>query len=374
MRGKVSRQLDAVALINLESLIPAKHPIRRIKQLVDAVLVELEDEFEQMYAELGRPSIPPERLLKAKVLCALYSVRSDRQFCERLRYDLLFQWFLDLNPSEGSFNASTFSKNADRLLRHHASELFLLEVVELARSHDWISDEHFSVDGTLIEAWASMKSFRPKDEKDDEGRGPGGFADFKGQKRSNQTHGSKTDPEAKLLKKSAGSAAQLCFGAHAVMENRHGLCVLFDVRSAVGKGCTEHEVALEQLDELTMRGFEPRTVGADRGYHNQQFVRACREREIAPHVAQVKGRRTPGLDGRTTRHPGYRVSQRIRKRIENLFGWIKTTGAFRKTRYRGVERTHFQAQLVAAACNLVRMAKLLADSTSDPPRSTLAAG
>lgn len=321
-----------------------------------------------MYASVGRPSIPPERLLKAKVLQALYTVRSDRQLCERLHYDLLYQWFLDMNPTDPAFDASTFSKNMDRLLSHHVAELFFAEVVDLARRHGWVSDEHFSVDGTLIEAWASTKSFRPKDEDDSDSGG--GFKDFKGESRSNETHESKTDAEAKLLKKSKGAAAKLCFTAHAVVENRNGLCVHMQVTQSVGEGCSEPDVASDQLDELTMRGFDPKTVGAEKGYHRKQFVSECCDRKIKPHVARIKGRKTPGLDGRTERGKNYKISQRIRKRAENIFGWNKTTGNFRKTRYRGVAKNHHAAQFVTAACNLVRMARLMINS---PPTQNAAA-
>ncbi len=347
-----------LALINLEDRIPAKHPIRRIKAMVDEVLRGMSGTFDEMYESQGRASIPPERLLKAKVLMVLYTVRSERQLCERLRYDLLFQWFLQMNPCESVFDHSVFSKNMTRLLEHGTSEIFFAEVVELARRHDWVSNEHFSVDGTLIEAWASMKSFRPKEETEDGTDQPegNGWQDYKGQKRSNQTHASRTDSEAHLLKKGKGKEAKLCFNAHAVMENRNGLCVLMDVTASVGR--TEAQQASDQLDELCMRGFEPRTVGADAGYHTKAFVRECRDREIEPHVAPHGGRKTPGLDGRHRRGQRYRASQKVRKRIEEIFGWVKTTGGFRKSRYRGVARTHLSAHFVTAACNLVRMAKL----------------
>jgi len=361
MRGTATKQTDLLTLINLEARIPAKHPIRRIKAMVDEILEGMDAYFDELYEELGRASVPPERLLKAKVLMALYTVRSERQFCERLNYDLLFQWFLDMNPSEAAFHATVFSKNMNRLLEHKSSELFFSEVVELARRHQWVSNEHFSVDGTLIEAWASMKSFRPKDDDSHDGNG---WQDFKGQKRGNQTHASRTDPEARLLRKGAGKEAKLCFAAHAAMENRHGLCVLMDVTASVG--VTEPEQALRQVDELCQRGFDPRSVGADSGYHTKDFVRGCREREVAPHVAAHPKRRTPGLDGRTRRGGAYQASQKVRKRIEEIFGWSKTTGAFRKTRYHGVERTGFCAHFVAAACNLVRMAKLMEESPPNP--------
>lgn len=367
MRGKKESQRDLLALINLEDRIPQRHPIRLVKAMVDTVLERLSGEFDRMYAQRGRPSIPPERLLKAKVLSALYSVRSDRQFCERLNFDLLFQWFLDMNPHEAAFDASTFSKNMDRLLGHRIAELFFMEVVELAQRQGWVSSEHFSVDGTLIEAWASIKSFRPKDEEPPPpGASRNDWVDFKGQKRSNDTHQSTSDPEARLMRKGPGKEAKLSYGAHAVMENRTGLCVLIDVRPACGEGCAEHEVASDQIDELTMRGFDVQSVGADKGYHTGKFVRECRDRFIAPHVARVSGRKTPGLDGRTARSEAYKQSQRARKRIENLFGWMKTTGALRKSRYRGVERTHHLTQFVAATANLIRMAKLLGQHPRSP--------
>ncbi len=230
--------------------------------------------------------------------------------------------------------------------------------MELARSHGWASDEHFSVDGTLIEAWASVKSFRRKDEPPPPPGQGNGWVDFKGEKRSNETNASTTDPEAKLVKYSAGDAAKLRYALHAVSENRNGLLVLLDVKQAVGEGCAEHEAASDQLDELTYRGFNVQTVGADKGYHTKACVQDCRDRAIAPHVARVKGRKTPGLDGRTARSTGYKLSQRLRKRIEENFGWMKAFGNFRKSRWKGAEKTNFVAQFVGATCNLMRMAKL----------------
>ena len=357
MRGRKPAQTTFVSLVNVEDRIPAGHPIREVKRLVNEVFREMNSHFEGLYCNWGRTSIPPERLLGAKVLMALYTVRSDRQFCERLRYDLLFQWFLDINPDEPDalFDASSFSKNQGRLLGDATADRFFALVVELARSRGWVSNEHFSVDGTLIEAWASLKSFRPKDESQGPGAG-NAWVDFKGEKRSNDTHQSTTDPEAKLVRKSAGKEARLSFAAHAAMENRHGLCVHLEVTPAVG--VTEGDAALAQLKQLRERGFNPKTVGADKGYHTGAFVGGCREEGISPHTAEVKGRSTEGLDGRTTGSPGYQTSQRIRKRIEEIFGWMKTTGGFRKSRYRGVERTHGLAQWVGASYNLVRMAKL----------------
>lgn len=373
MRGRATAQTSLITLLNVESRIPERHPIREIKRLIAQVFGDLDTYFDDLYAEGGRSSIPPERLLGAKVLMALYTVRSDRQFCERLRYDLLFQWFLDINPDEEEaiFDASSFSKNQERLIEHAISEVFFARVVELARAGHWASNEHFSVDGTLIEAWASMKSFRPKNEPP---QGPGAgnpWQDFHGEKRSNDTHQSTTDPQAKLLRKGAGKEARLCFAGHAVMENRTGLCVLFEVTPSVG--VTENETALRQVRELCDREFAPRTVGADKGYHTKDFVGGCRELGVAPHVAEVKGRQVAGFDGRRKKK-GYQTSQRIRKRIEEIFGWMKTSGGFRKTRYRGVERTHFCGQMVVATYNLLRLAKLQLEAMmADPPPAEVGA-
>ena len=353
MRGQIPGQPNFVSLINVETMIRADHPIRAIKRMSDEVLRTMSEHFDEIYAKDGAPSIPPETLLKGKVLQALYTVRSDRQLCARMQTDLMFRWFVDLPLDATVFDASTYSKNQARLLTHEVADLFFAEVVELARRHGWVSDDHFSVDGTLIEAWASMKSFRAKG--DDEGPGSGNaWMNFKGEKRSNDTHGSTTDGEARLVRKGPGKEARLCFGAHATMENRHGLCVLFDVHPAVG--APESAVAVEQMRELQNRGFEPKTVGADKGYHTKEFVTGLREKGIVPHPARK--------DGQKTLHVlltlAHAISQKVRKRIEEIFGWAKTTGCFRKSRYRGVERTHAQSQYVVATWNLVRMAKLFA--------------
>jgi len=357
MRGEQLKQTGFISLIDVESLIAADHPIRAIRRDVDLVLGRLHEHFNEIYAQDGRPSIPPEVLLKAKVLQALYTVRSDRQLCDRLQTDLLFRWFVGLQPDQVVFDASTFSKNQQRLLTHEVADLFFAEVVGLARERGWVSDEHFSVDGTLIEAWASTKSFRPKGEFGGPGAG-NPWKDFTGQPRSNDTHQSTTDPEAKLVRKSDGDRARLCFGAHAVMENRHGLCVLFSVRPAVG--APEAEVAVDGVQELINRDFTPRTVGADRGYHTRQFIEELRELNVEPHPALMPKRDPVGVVINTA----HRISQVYRRRIEEIFGWIKTTGNLRKTRYRGVARTHAGSQYVVAACNLVRMAKL---ALSPPP-------
>lgn len=360
MRGEKQSQVSVTCLINVETMIPGDHPIRTIKRLLNEVLVQMDAHFDEIYASNGRPSIPPERLLMAKVLMALYSIRSERQFCERLQYDLLFRWFLDLNPDETTFDHSTFSQNQSRLLKHKVADLFFAEVVWLAKNRGWLSDQHFSVDATLIEAWASLKSFKPK--QDDRGGGPGdgnGWADFKGEQRRNDTHSSTTDPEAKLVRKGDGREAKLAFSGHATMENRHGLCVLFEVHPAVG--APEADVAVKQIAELQQRGITPRTVGADRGYCSRPFIEGLRGHGVVPHPAPLKDRRLLGVKVRSKAH---QLSQKCRRKIEEIFGWAKTTGCFRKSRYRGVERTHAAAQYVVAACNLVRMARL----TLGPPK------
>jgi transposase len=355
MRGAIKSQPELVCLISPDSVVPKEHPIRTIKRYVDDVLRRMNRRLDAMYAQEGRPSIPPERLLKAKVLIALFSVRSEKLFVEQLHYNLLYRWFLDMDLSEPVFDNSTFSKNQERLMQHEVAKLFFGQVVKLAREQGWVSDEHFSVDGTLIESWASLKSFVPKDQPrsggDDDDPG-NADVNFRGQKRSNATHESTTDPEARLRQKAAGQEARLSFGLHALMENRHGLYVDLQVSSAVG--VTEGDAALEMLRQQK----RARSVGADKGYHHGPFVQGCRKRRILPHVATAKGRKIGGLDGRTTRTAAYALSQKIRKRIEEGFGWMKTVGGFRKTRFKGIGRTQLCAYFVGAACNLVRMATL----------------
>ncbi len=373
MRGRTEHQSAMLLGLTPEQLVPADHPIRHIKPIVEQALRALSPTFTQMYAVDGRPSIPPEHLLKASLLIALYSVRSERLFCERLQYDLLFKWFLDLNVTDPAFDASTFSKNRARLMEHHVAAAFFDAVLDEARRRNLLSDEHFTVDGTLLESWASMKSFRPKpqaadsqhpeadprEQRDDDppsasgGRNPD--AGFHGQKRSNATHASTTDPDARLMRKGKGKEAKLCVMGHVLMENRNGLAV--DVLLTQATGTAEREAAVRMLD----RRADPQrhgTVGADKAYDTRDFVADCRERGMTPHVTQNTSGRRSAIDGRTTRHPGYAISQRVRKRVEEIFGWVKTIGGGRKLRYSRLERNQLWAELTTATYNLVRMARI----------------
>jgi transposase len=346
--------------VTANDLIPPDHPIRAIKQLVDRALTTLSPSLSAMYAATGRHSIPPEHLLKASILMALYTIRSERQFCERLQYDLLFKWFLDLNIADRAFDHSTFTKNRQRLLDQQIAEQFFREVVSEAKRRRLLSADHFTVDGTLLEAWASLKSFKPKEPPADgdpppPGTGTGGKnpeVHFRGERRSNATHQSTTDPEARLARKGKGKEAKLCFQGHVLMENRNGLIV--DLRLTEANGRAEREAALEMLGDR--RGKRRKTVGADKGYDSQDFVQGCRARNVTPHVARKK--QYSAIDERTTTFPGYRLSQRIRKRVEEIFGWEKTVGGGRKLRFVGVVKNRLWFTLTGTAYNLVRMAKL----------------
>jgi transposase len=361
MRGSQDRQRSMLAIISIEARIPSDHPLRRIKKMADEELVRLSGVFNRMYSQVGRPSIAPERILKSLLLIALYSVRSERQFCEQLGYNLLFRWFLDMELDEESFDATVFSKNRDRLLEHEVGKLFFDAVVSQAREAKLMSEDHFTVDGTLIEAWASLKSFRPKEEDHpgdkDQGDPGNRWVDFHGEKRSNDTHESKTDPESRLARKGLGKEAKLCYGAHALMENRNGLLV--DLKITQATGTAEREAAEEMIKRQRKKGVRVKSMGADKNYDTRNFVDFLRGRKIVAHVAANTGRKGgSAIDGRTTRHQSYTISQRIRKRIEEIFGWVKTVGGFKKTRYRGSQRTQLAAWWVGAAYNLVRMAKL----------------
>lgn len=357
MRGHVDPQGSMFSYFSPESRVPAEHPLRAIKRDADVVLASLSAEFDELYAEIGRPSIPPERLLKASLLIALYSVRADRMFCEMLDYNILFRWFLDMSLEEQGLDQSNFSRLRERLDKTDLACRFFDAVVSEARKRGLLSDQHFTVDGTLIEAWASTaKSLRRKSGPPSEG-GPDdqGMVNFRGERRSNDTHESKTDPDAKLLKKGKGRETKLSYGGHALMENRNGLCVDIEVRSALE---TETEVAKDMLSRQARKRVRPTTLGADKGYHTKDFVAHLRKKNVAPHIAEIEGRKTPGLDARTTRHAGYAVSQRKRKRVEEIFGWMKAYGGLRRTMARGLPRVRIHAYIVAAAYNLLRMSRL----------------
>jgi transposase len=364
MRGKPQAQPEFLTILNLNQRVPVDHPLRGIKARVDKVLARLSPVFDALYALEGRPSIPPEQLLKSRILMALYSVRSERLFCEQLAYNLLWLWFLDRELDEGSFDPTVFTHNYERVLSADAAKLFFVEVYELSRQEGWTSDQHFTADGTLVEAWASLKSFVRKDgtdaakvqsAKDDDPGNP--TVNFHGEKRSNATHQSTTDPESVLYRKANGQASKLCFGTQVLMENRHGLCAAITVHNPITHD--EPTVALAQVDEhRELHQAKVTTLGGDKAYHQKKFVAGCRERKVAPHAACKDRVQVPGLDGRTTGGAGYRTSQRLRKRVEEIFGWMKTVGGLRRTRYRGVERTQAWAYFVAGAYNLLRIARL----------------
>lgn len=356
MRGDDTQQLTMLTAVTPDQLVPEDHPIRAVRVIVDRALEALSPVFNAMYKRLGRPSVPPEHLLKAMLLQSFYAIRSERQLCERLQYDLLFKWFLGLNVLDPVFDHSTFSKNRERLLEHAVAGQFFAAVRDEAQRHRLLSSEHFTVDGTLLDAWASMKSVQPRD-----GSGPasggGGknpSVDFRGQRRTNETHRSTTDPAARLARKGSGQAARLAFAGHVLMENRHGL--VMDVLINQADGPAERTGALAMLDRRTRRGRI--TLGADTAYDTADFVAGCRARQVTPHVAQHTTDRRSRIDARVTRHPGYQVSQRVRKRVEEIFGWTKTVGGGRKLRYIGIAKNQLWAYLTGAAFNLVRMVRI----------------
>lgn len=371
MRGSDGMQESLFTVAKLEDFVPSDHPLRAIQELVNKALTGLSGLFNEIYADHGRPSIPPEKLVRALLLQVFYSVRSERQICEQLRYNLLFRWFVGLAIDDAVWDHSVFSKNRDRLLEHAVIEAFFTEVMGLADANGLLSKEHFSVDGTLIQAWASHKSFRPKDGGDDQSPPTSGRnvdANWKGKARTNETHQSTTDPEARLFRKSANTGAILCYQGHVLMENRSGLVVGALVTQADGKN--ERVAALAMLD--TVPGKGAKTVGADKGYDTKDFVAACRERKVTPHIAIHDTRSHGGsiIDKRTTRHPGYVLSQVVRKRIEEHFGWAKTVGRLRQTVYRGVRRVDQHFKLTMTASNIVRMARILSAAPQELPHET----
>jgi transposase len=361
MRGLEKRSGSLFSYVDLEARVRRDHPLREIRQLADAALDSMTSAFDELYARTGRPSIAPEKLLRSMLLQAFYSIRSERLLMERLEFDLLFRWFVGLSIDDPVWDHSVFSKNRDRLLAGDVASRFLAALLAQRRVKRLLSSEHFSVDGTLIEAWASMKSFRPKrstgsDEPPSSG-GRNGEVCFKGEKRSNRTHESTTDPEARLYRKGPGMEAKLCFIGHGLMENRSALIV--DTRVTAADGHAERIAALAMLEA---RADRPRsvTVATDKGYDAEDFVNELRSMNVRPHLAQNANGRRSAIDRRTTRHVGYAHSQRIRKRIEEAFGWIKTVAGQRKTKFRGRDRVGWAFAFAAAAYNLVRLPKLMA--------------
>jgi len=357
MRGQDAQQAVMFSYISLEERIPADHPLRAIRAMADRALSSLSPLFSTLYPPTGRESIPPERLLRALLLQVLYTIRSERQLMEQMQYNLLYRWFVNLNMDDGAWDVTVFTKNRDRLLEGEVAQAFFEQVLAQARGAKLLSDEHFTVDGTLIEAWASHKSFKRKDEPPapprDGTRNP--TVNFKQEKRSNKTHRSTTDPEARLFKKSEGAGAQLCYMGHVLMENRNGLAV--SGRLTQAGGTAERDACLNMLEDLG--GNRRITLGGDKNYDVHDFVETLRSLKVTPHVAQNDTHRKSAIDGRTTRHPGYGVSMNKRKRVEEIFGWLKTVGMMRKTRHRGVEKIGWMFTLSLAAYNLVRMRNLL---------------
>jgi transposase len=360
MRGEDERSGSLFSYVDLEARVGKNHPLRVIRVIVNAALAALAGEFSALYSPIGRPSIPPEKLLRAMLLQAFYSIRSERQLMDRLEFDLLFRWFVGVGIDDAAWDHSVFSKNRDRLLAGDIAAKLLTAVLAQPRVKRLLSTDHFSVDGTLIEAWASMKSFKPKDGSDEppaDGSGRNRETDFHGQRRSNDTHASTTDPEARLYRKGAGKEAKLCFMGHALMENRNGLVV--DACLTPADGHAERIAALHMIEPRADRP-NPITLGADKAYDAEDFINELRAMKVTPHVAQNMSGRSSAIDGRTTRHAGYAVSQRIRKRIEEAFGWIKTIAGQEKTKFRGRERVGWAFTFAAAAYNLTRLPRLMA--------------
>jgi len=361
MRGEDENTGKIFSYVSAERRIPANHPLRAMRQMVDAALKEMSPRFDGLYAKVGRPSIAPEKLLRALLLQILYSVRSERLLMEQLDYNLLFRWFVGLEMDDPVWDATVFTKNRERLLGGDVAQAFFEKVTDEAKRRGLLSDEHFTVDGTQIEAWAGQKSFQRKDGSGkqpprDDGGNP--TLNFRGEKRSNDTHESTTDPDARLFTKLKGNAAKLCYVGHLLTENRNGLVV--DALLTQATGYAERSAAVTMLAKAARRRGKRITAGGDRGYDTRDFVMTLRQLDVTPHVAQNTTKRSSRIDQRTTRHPGYELSQRKRKRIEEVFGWIKTVGLMRKTRHRGSRRVGWMFTFTAAVYNLVRMRNLAA--------------
>src|SRR6266850_8416812 len=362
MRGDDAQlQTGMFSYVALEDRVPADHPLRPIRKLVDQVLVKMSKELGSLYSEIGRPSIPPERLFRALLLQVFYSVRSERLLMEELSYNLLFRWFVGLNMDEPVWDATVFSKNRERLLDGDIAQAFFDRVRQLAAASQLLSDEHFTVDGTLIEAWAGQKSFKKKGTPPSS---PGGSSnptvDFHGEKRTNATHASTTDPDARLYRKSRGSETKLGYLGHVLMENRNGLVMEAEV--TIASGYAERDAAVSMIDAIP--GENRITLGGDKAYDTRDFVADLRHLNVTPHVAQNTTNRSSAIDSRTTRHAGYAESQKKRKRVEEIFGWLKTVGLMRKTRHRGVRRVQWVFTFAAAVYNLVRIRNLTAEAVA----------
>jgi len=356
MRGEENKQAPLFSYISQEDRIPADHPLRSIRTMADEVLEGMSKRFSDLYSEVGRPSIPPEQLLRALLLQILYTIRSERLLMEQLDYNLLFRWFVGLTMDDPIWVPTVFTKNRDRLLDGDIAELFFKGVLGVARENKLLSDEHFTVDGTLIEAWASQKSFQKKGNPSSQRDDPGNpTVNFHGEKRANDTHESTTDPDSRLYRKGPGKEAKLCYMGHVLMENRHGL--VYDGCLSLATGTAEREEGKALVKRIPNRRNHRVTVGADKNYDTRKFARAMRRLKVTPHVAQ---KRSSAVDGRTTRHLGYKISQRKRKLIEEIFGWVKTIGLMRKTRHRGRERVGWMFRLALALYNMVRVNNLLA--------------
>jgi transposase len=354
MRGTDQDQSSMFSYVSAESRIPSDHPLRTTRAMTNRALAGLDRKFRSLYSRTGRPSIPPEQLLRALLIQVLYSIRSERMLMEQLEYNLLFRWFVGLEMDDRVWDVTVFTKNRDRLLEGEVAEAFFQAVLSEARSAGLLSDEHFTVDGTLIEAWASHKSFRPKDEDDGDGPRPR-ERDFHGERRKNDTHASTTDPEAQLFRKGQGKEAKLCFMGHVLTENRNGLVVASEVTQATGTA--EREASIRMLERA--KRARRSTLGGDKNYDTAAHVKALRKLGVTPHVAQNNKNRKSAIDNRTTHHSGYGISQIKRKCVEQVFGWGKEVGPTRKSKHRGVDRVDWMFRFTQAAYNLIRMRNLL---------------
>jgi transposase len=363
MRGTQTTQQQLFSYVAIDDRIPAKHPMRALREMVDAILQGMSKQFDRLYSDTGRPSIAPEYLLRATLVQILYSIRSERLLMEQLEYNMLFRWFVGMSMDEEVWDHSVFSKNRERLLSGDIAGEFLEKVLALARTHQLLSDEHFTVDGTLIEAWAGHKSFQKKEKPESNGKDGGSnpTIDFHGEQRTNDTHQSTTDPESRLYRKGKGKEAKLSYMGHVVIDNRHGLVVA--TRYTQATGTAERDAAADMVKDVKRRGKQRLTLGADKSYDTHAFVETLRTLKVTPHVAQNTTNRSSAIDSRTTRHPGYDISQWKRKIVEEVFGWVKTIGLLRKTRHKGVARGGWMFTFTNAVYNLVRIKNILLGAT-----------